>query len=685
MSKNSLIRARYTQATEAHKAGNLTRARSLYQEVLADNPQHADARHLLGLIYSQQGDLARAVQELNKATTLDPGHAIYHNNLGEAYRRQGYMAQAEASYRQAIRLAPTLAEAQFNLANLLKAQGANDAAIEHYQRALSINDRHHKALYNLANTYLAIGRYRSAIETYRRLVALFPDHPQGWNNLGAALKAWDDLDEAAAAYRQAIALDPNAADGYDNLGQILEAQGDRSGAREHYEKGLERRPNGGLALHCATLAPLIPPGNLEIDAYRLELHALLQALQNDPPTLTPEATRLTGEPPFLLAYQGRDDLPIKRLWAGLYAHQIPQREPVKNTGQPHVGFVVTQGHEGVFLKCMRGILNHFPTENLRVSVVCSRPNGEAILRPGISNPAVQFVSLPARLDEALTTLETARFDLLHYWEIGTDATNYFLPFFRPARVQCTTWGWPVTSGIAQVAYYLSAAGLEPANGEQHYSETLLRLQHLPTYYYRPPVPDPLPTRTSFALPADKHWYLCGQNLRKVHPDMDPLFAGILRRDAQALLIFLEDTQRGVTNLLRRRLEHALPDVYARVHFLPRMEEERYLALTAHADVVLDTLHYGGGANTCYDAFAAGTPIITWPGDYQRGRWAKAIYECLDIHDAIAGSADEYVELATRYATEREPLSARIKERVPALFENRAPVLELAQCFEQLLA
>ena len=58
--------------------------------------------------------------------------------------------------------------------------------------------------------------------------------------------------------------------------------------------------------------------------------------------------------------------------------------------------------------------------------------------------------------------------------------------------------------------------------------------------------------------------------------------------------------------------------------LRRMERNEYLALLSLCDVSLDTPHYGGGANTVYDASAVGVPLVTLPGEFHRSRWAAAV-------------------------------------------------------------
>ena len=258
--------------------------------------------------------------------------------------------------------------------------------------------------------------------------------------------------------------------------------------------------------------------------------------------------------------------------------------------------------------------------------------------------------------------------------------NYFLPFFRTAPVQCATWGWPITSGVPEIDYYLSCGLLEPPDAQAHYSEELVLFKQLPSYYFRPPVPEPLRPRAAFGLGSRDNLYLCTQNLRKVHPEMDALIGEILRKDTQGRMLFIQDGQPGVTDLLRKRLQRTIPDVSDRIQFLARLPEVDYLNVVALADVILDSLHYCGGANTSYDAFAAGTPMITLPTEFHRGRYTAAAYRQMGVETLIASSAQEYVDLAVRVATEvdfRAQVSAEILENNDILFEDGDAVVELA--------
>lgn len=126
----------------------------------------------------------------------------------------------------------------------------------------------------------------------------------------------------------------------------------------------------------------------------------------------------------------------------------------------------------------------------------------------------------------------------------------------------------------------------------------------------------------------------------------------------------------------------MPDVVNRIVFLPRIPTSQFLRLLEIADVLLDPPAFGGG-NTSYEAFAMGTPIVTWPGPFMRGRVTLGCYREMGIDDLIVASAEDYVRLALRLANDRDfrnAMSAKIKERSHVLYENRAVISELEDFF-----
>ena len=65
-----------------HQAGRLAEAEALYRQILAVEPQHADALHLLGVLAHQVGRDDLAVEMIRQAITLAPENPAAHSNLG---------------------------------------------------------------------------------------------------------------------------------------------------------------------------------------------------------------------------------------------------------------------------------------------------------------------------------------------------------------------------------------------------------------------------------------------------------------------------------------------------------------------------------------------------------------------------------------------------------------------------
>ena len=430
-----------------------------------------------------------------------------------------------------------------------------------------------------------------------------------------------------------------------------------------------------IALAGAGVLPIIPQSAAHIDE-ALERFETAVA-KTDPKSLRLEQfTRYNLSPPSIMTYYGRHDRSLRENYAALVdaSGVIKSLPPAgKSRSRFKLGFVVTQGHEGVFLKCMAGLIERLP-ERYEVWVVCSQPNGQAILSERL--PHVQYLALASDLTAAAQQLQRADFDLLHYWEVGTDSTNYFLPFFRTARLQMTSWGWPVTSGIPHVDAYITCAALEPENPQPYYTEPLLYCERLPVYYLPPPVPETVDPQL-LGIPADTHTYLCAQNLRKIQPEMDALFAEILARDDRAHIYLIEDKKPDITAHLHQRLQQHMSAQMERIHVLPRMPAEKYLAWVKAAHVILDTTCYTGGANTNYDAFQAGTPVVTLAGPMHRGRYTTAAYTQMGYTDCVTHSAEAYVEKAVQLATD----PAARTDAVTAIKAGRHQVVEDAQAVD----
>lgn len=171
------------QGLAAHEQGKLAQAEQCYRGVLQQEPQNADALHLLGVIAFQARRFEPAADLISRAITINPNAAMYQNNLGNVLRALLRRQEAETCYRRAVQLQPSYADAQTNLGTVLRDQAKFAAAVEAYERAAQVN----------------------------------PSLPEAHGNLGTALKDQGRIDEAIEAYRRAIKVNPKYVDAHSNL------------------------------------------------------------------------------------------------------------------------------------------------------------------------------------------------------------------------------------------------------------------------------------------------------------------------------------------------------------------------------------------------------------------------------------------------------------------------------------
>jgi len=650
-----------SKAFQQHQAGNLILAERGYRQLLHHNPACAEGLHLLGLLTHQLDNHAAALDYISQAISVEP-LALFFSSRALVYRETGQLEQAAADYRQAAGREPENVEVQYALGVLLNNLGQFAEAAACFQQALRLNPTRADAAFNLGVVSGRPEQLGRAEGAYRQAVKIQPDYADAWYNLAVTLKLQEKIKEAAACFKQALRLEPH---------KIL------------------------WQLEMETLFPLVMPGNEAIEQYRSRIEA---ALKSHPPagisleTLMADIGQSNAFQTFHLNYQGRNDLAIKIQYAHLFSvsdRWRPQQLPNLNweaDQRPRVGFVVTGGHEGIFLKIMGGILKKLPPDEFSLMIIC--PNsGLQRFYSYFDNKNIDYVTLLPELEKSVQKIRDRNLDLVYYWEAGSDSLNYFLPFFRLAPVQCTSWGAMATTGIPRIDYFISSRYFEPAQAEAHYAERLVQLDSLLTYFYRPALPEKLKGRREFELAGREHVYICPQSLLKLHPEFDSFLAGILRRDPLATVLLFSGKYRGWQERLQQRWQQTMPDVAPRIRFLPRQSYADYLNLLAVSDVMLDTIHFNGGTTT-YEGLAVGIPIVTLPTQFMRGRMTQGCYQRMGMMDCVAANPQEYIDLALKLGADvlhRKQVKSKIRATRDALFEDNDVVRAWAGFFNWAVA
>ena len=678
----------FAEALGHHQAGRLSDAERLYRQILAADPNSAEVHSNLGSALNDLGRLDEAVAAFQAAIRINPtmsdthynkGIALYnlarfheavaaygaairiapdffdaHYNLGNALRELGRRDDAIAEYNVAIRIKPDHAEAHSNLGNVLKDMGRRDDALAAYNAAIDTRPDYADALFNKGIILYDLQQFEGAIEAYTAALRVKPDFADAHFNLGNALKELERSDDAVAAYNAALHIRPDYAEALSNLGSVLYDQGRLNEAVAAHSAALSIKPDClPYAANTHLLLPIIPETAQAIAIWRERYEKGITALTagnfvEQPGNLTQYS--------FYLAYHGQNDRPLMLALARMFRERLPrltaisphvatQRSPAASDHRIRVGFLSRYLVDHTIGKLFQGYIRHLDRRRFEVVVIHTARARQDAARQIIDELADKVIVLPRSLDQQHSAIIDENLDVLFYTDIGMDQDSYFISHSRLAPVQAVGWGHPDTTGVESIDYFISATSVEPPDAEEHYSERLIRLNRLPCYYEPPIVPSQIPARQALGLPEDGTLYGCPQSLFKFHPEFDPVLAAIAEGDPGGHIVLIEGPYSSLTEMLKDRWAKSHPVLTERVIFLPRLSADRFMALLAQFDVLLDPIHFGSG-NTMYEAMGLGIPIVTWPGNFMRGRLVAGCYQQMEIEDPpIAARREDYAPLA----------------------------------------
>jgi len=269
----------FAQAVAHHQAGRLQQAAELYQQILAEQPHHADSLHLLGLVAYKTGHRDEAAGLIAEAIQQDSTKAPYCFNLGVVLQKQGKLDEAADAYRRAVKLNPSYVEAQSNLGNVLLEQGKPIQAEDAYQRALRQNPKSAEAHNNLGVALKEQGKFAQAVSSYEQALTLNPHHIEAQNNLGVALRDHGKLDEAVASFTQTLALRPGYVKAHYDRAFAYLWKGEIARAVEDFQASADTKQNHGWPIQDSTVSKARLKHDAEQVRYLMDRGALGQAQQ----------------------------------------------------------------------------------------------------------------------------------------------------------------------------------------------------------------------------------------------------------------------------------------------------------------------------------------------------------------------------------------------------------------------
>jgi tetratricopeptide (TPR) repeat protein len=196
--------------------------------------QTEPVRAALGVAYAEKGEMDRALATLKDLVADQPDSADAHFNLGLLYARQGQRKDEEGAvteFREALRLDQDMDSARIAFGRvLISLQNYSDAApvVLEYTRH---RPEDAQGFYALGQAYQGLKRSDAAVDALERAVVLDPRDSAIRFDLGMLLASTGKTNAAIPQLQAAERIDPSNISPHNELAVLLERTGDREGAR----------------------------------------------------------------------------------------------------------------------------------------------------------------------------------------------------------------------------------------------------------------------------------------------------------------------------------------------------------------------------------------------------------------------------------------------------------------------
>jgi protein O-GlcNAc transferase len=554
---------RMAAARQAHKEGRHAEAEAIYNTLLSEDPQNADALHFKGLLYFQYGRSEEAVVVLREAITLRRGVASFHGNLANVLLNIGELEEAEIEFRKAIRLDKNYARAYVNFSALLIETGKLSEAETAINRALKLEPNNYEALNNLASIYRRQSRNDDAEAAFNRALAINPDYELAY----AGLIFVRDFNPRLTFEEQQTDRRRWAERFIDPLTPSIPVQYTNTNDRER--KLRIGYVSGDFRNHSAAIS--FSPAILERDRDAFDAYCYMTSAHRDSITEKFEASA--------------------DAWRSVW---------------------------------------------------------------GMSDT------------DLLAQIRTDEIDILV--DLAGHSSGNRLPIFarHPAPIQISAWGHCTGTGMKAMDYIFSDNIVMPPEDARHCAEEIVELSCC--IGFAPPQDAPNVTTS----PAQSKGFVTFGSLNRIEKISEQTLAAwsdILQRTPGSRLQ-LKNTafdDKDSTSQMLKRMRSVNIDI-DQVDLIGKTRWYEHLAALGDVDIALDTFPNNGGVTTL-ETLWMGVPVIAVRGKGAASRIAASIISASGHKEWVATSVSEYVDIATKLASDtvvlghnRSMLRSEIAER-----------------------
>lgn len=615
-------------------------AQKLLVKHLRFHPNDPWGHYALGSILLIKNELADATKHLEMAVTLNPKYVDARNHLGVAYSRSGVPAKV---------------------------------AIEALNSALEIDPDHFDTLLNLGHIYLNNNNLEMAEKMFMRAAQLKPDNPNVVNNLGAVNVRKNRREEALPYYRRALELTPDDAICRANYLSCLRV------LRKHDElikalKEMAGKPVGIEAFSIFSVARMYAMWDLSrkmLEQVQLKLEKEHQELQQ---FSFMEMNMVALAMPEI----GNDLLFWLHKLAGKTACSGREAQPFEthtNAMTPakrwRIGYISPDFRSHVVSSFLRALINE--RAKYKFEICCySNTKYTDHITDQYRAAADAFVDVTQLSNRELA--DRIHADGIHFL---VDLTGYTqdsrteVMCYRPAPVQIMYMGYPYTSGIPEVDYFISDSYLDGPENQKYFLEKHIHLPEVFTSFG-----DLIEQVIEKAPPCKNHPFITFgslNNIYKINEEVVELWASVMSAVPNSRMVINHpgcEPEATRENILAEFEGNGIAP--ERITFVwLKHPSGIHLRYYNDIDIALDTFPSTGGTTTI-DAIWMGVPVITLVGALYHQRLSYSILKNagINLDNLIAFSKEDYVAKAIALAGNEE-LIAFYRHAIPAGLKGSA--------------
>lgn len=604
----------------------------------------------------------------------------------EQLQHTGQLAEARALLEEAVALDPVNPEVQANLGKVCGYLKDHPTAIAHLEIALQSTEEDLELLFSLGYEYCQTGRYAEAVGCFDRTLRFAPQFPALHRWRGYALAEIGRGEEAWSAYQEALLLKPDYDEVFAGLANLLFNNKEIEEAEKYLQKAVALSPDKA-AYHNDLGRVYRQQGRME-DA----VSCFRKALELEPENLAAASNVLYGMcyldnvAPECLAEEHQQF--ARRFYPP--SQLPPRRKPARAAGKPlHVGYVSSDFGTHSVSFFLEPILIHHDRERFKIFCYSNRgvPDETTHRIRGMDVVWRDIMGVPAAT--AAAQIAEDGIDILVDLSGHTAGHRLDILAQKPAPVQANWIGYPHSTGLSQIDYYLSDDLCDPPGMTDHlFSEQVWRLPRIFSCYL-PPLEFPAVTLPPFQV-NNGITFGSFNNFAKVSGTTIKIWSTLLRNIPDSKLVLKSASLGGATlkqSVYDRFAEGGVtPDRIILMPFAPSTHE--HLAQYSRVDIALDTFPYHGTTTTC-EALWMGVPVVTLAGASHLSRVGVSFLNAVSLKELVATTPEDYISIATRLAFNKQRLihlreNLRSMMALSPLMDAKGVTQEIEGAFQQMI-